>query len=123
MHTADPATRAAFIAGLHALADFLATHSDLPVPAYGSDVVNARGTDDEQRAEVQNIAALLDVTPDDEIHFRARRRFGPIEYRAVAVPSVAMASYQALMTYADSVTPDNGTAGHIPDRKEAPPFP
>jgi hypothetical protein len=34
-----------------------------------------------------------------------------------------MASYEALMTYADAVTPDDGTTSDIPDRKEARPFP
>jgi hypothetical protein len=85
-HTTDPAIRAAFVAGLRALANFLTAHPDLPVPVHGWDVIiNTHGTKDQQRAEVHSIATLLNVTPD-MVHLRASRRFGPIEYRTVAIP-------------------------------------
>lgn len=105
-------TRTDFIAGLHALADFLDTHPELPVPPFQTDVlIHIRGSDEEQRAEVDRLADLLGVPVTDETstggHYIAVRAFGPVEYRCVAVPRAVLAAFQAAMSYANSVTPDD----------------
>src|SRR3954454_10148787 len=104
-------TRTDFVAGLHALADFIDTNPDLPVPPFQTDIpIHIRGSDEEQRTEVDRLAALLEVSAVDETdtggHYTATRAFGPVEYRCVAVPSAARAAFDAVMSYADSVTPD-----------------
>jgi hypothetical protein len=105
-------THTDFVAGLHALADFLDTHPELPVPPFQTDIlIHIRGSDEEQHAEVNRLAALLDVPVTDETstggHYFAVRAFGPVEYRCVAVPEAVRAAFRAGMSYADSVTPDD----------------
>jgi hypothetical protein len=107
--------RADLIAGLHALADFLDTNPDLPVPEFSTDVmVHIDGTDEEQRAEVDRVASLLGVAILDQTarggHYKAVRSFGPVEYRCVAIPAAAMARHAAAQSYARSVTPDETRA-------------
>jgi hypothetical protein len=104
--------RADFIAGLHALADYLNDNPAVPVPPFQTDVlIHIRGTDQEQRAEVDRLAALLGVAVVDQTgtggHYTATRAFGPVEYRCVAVPHAVRAAYAAGMSYADSVIPDD----------------
>jgi hypothetical protein len=84
--------RAAWVAGLRDLADFLAAHPDLPVPrVYCTDVINVfpeGGTDAERRAGVDQAAGVLGVraaeTPGG--HYRASRSFGPLAYALVMIP-------------------------------------
>ncbi|MDN3356116.1 hypothetical protein [Actinomadura sp. DC4] len=106
--------RADLIAGLHALADYLDTNPSLPVPEFSADLlVHIRGTDVEQRAEVDRVAGLLGVSVEDRTahggHYTAARGFGPVEYRCVAIPAKVMALHQARRTYAHSIIP-NGEA-------------
>ncbi|MGI5224745.1 hypothetical protein [Actinoallomurus sp. CA-142502] len=107
--------RTEFINGLHALADYLDTNPALPVPAFHTEVlIHIRGTDSEQRAEVDRLAALLGVSTVDRTdtggHYTATRAFGPVEYRCVAVPSAVRAAFNAGMSYANSVIPDDEAA-------------
>jgi hypothetical protein len=86
------ADRAAWVAGLRDLADFLAAHPDLPVPrVYCTDVINVfpeGGTDAERRAGVDRAAGVLGVPAADTHggHYRAARSFGPIAYALVMIP-------------------------------------
>jgi hypothetical protein len=106
--------RADLIAGLHALADFLGANPALPIPEFSADLlVHVRGTDPEQRTEVDRVADLLDVSVDDRTarggHYTAARGFGPVEYRCIAIPAKVMALHEARRTYANSLVP-NGEA-------------
>lgn len=90
-NTTDPAARSAFIAGFRALADFLEAHPALPVPRYSLfDGLNLypSGSDADKRAEVDRIAKVLDVVPEDRGNYKASRMFsGPVAYRIIAVPA------------------------------------
>jgi len=106
--------RTDLIAGLHALADFLDANPALPVPALSADLlVHVRGTDAEQRTEVDRVAGLLGVSVEDQTarggHYTAARDFGPVEYRCVAIPAKVMALHEARQSYARSIIP-NGEA-------------
>ncbi|MEW9549697.1 hypothetical protein [Nonomuraea sp. NPDC050783] len=103
--------RTAFINGLLALAAFLEAHPDLPVPP--SATVHhfpGQAGDAAQRAEIDHIAALLgsDIDHEDSPydHYATSCRFGPIEYRAVAVLAAARARYDAETSYRGCVQPD-----------------
>ena len=107
--------RADFIAGLHALADYLDANPATPIPPFRTEVlIHTRGTDQEQRAEVDRLAALLDVPTNDRTtvggHYTATRAFGPVEYRCIAIPRTVRAAFDAVMSYADSVIPDDEAA-------------
>ncbi len=108
IHTTSTQDRAAFVDGLRALADFLATHGELPLPPYDSDVtVYTDGTDDAKGAEVDRIARCLSVRPGHHQGlYKARRRFGPVAYQAVMLPNASLAATNALMSYSGSVQPE-----------------
>jgi len=95
------ADRAAWVAGLRDLADFLAAHPDLPVPpahhTEGFVVFPDGGTDDECRAGVDQAAGILGVRAAERGsgHYRATRAFGPVEYIAVMIPRPGQASAAA----------------------------
>jgi hypothetical protein len=77
------------IAGLRALAAFLHDHPDVPAPRWADIYVfPPRGTDEQMRAEIDQIAARLGTEPTDNAaygHYAAARLFGPVRYRAVAI--------------------------------------
>lgn len=105
--------RAALVAGLRALARFLAAHPDVPVPesyhAQDITVFPPGADDDEKRAAVDAIAAALGVTPGDDggrSHYRAVRKFGPVAYEAFFVSSAYRARSDALDSYRDAITID-----------------
>lgn len=106
--------RAAFVAGLRELADFIESHPELPVPPrYTKTPVSPHlnGTDDEDRAEVDRIAAILGAVPVTTRggHYEVARKFGGgVTYQAVAIPEQDMAVYRALVSYSGSVTPAGG---------------
>jgi hypothetical protein len=89
MTYAGTAQRAALIGGLRALADYLESRPEIPAPSY-SDVFTfpPDGTCAETRVEIDSIAARLGVSACDNGggHYVAARSFGPVEYRAVAIP-------------------------------------
>jgi hypothetical protein len=89
MAYADTSQRAALIGGLRALADYLESNPEVPAPIY-SDVFTfpPDGNWAAMRAEIDAIAARLGVTGHETGggHYVATRSFGPIEYRAVAIP-------------------------------------
>ncbi|GAA4640733.1 hypothetical protein GCM10023196_107390 [Actinoallomurus vinaceus] len=93
------------IAGLRALADFLEANPGVPVNEYGWEVsYHPRGTDEDQAAEVDRIAALLDAAPvddrPDDGHYTVAKTFGRITYKVVHIPARQMDAYDALMSYA-----------------------
>jgi hypothetical protein len=98
------ADRAAWVAGLRDLADFLAGHPDVPVPpAYhdqGITVFPADGTDAERRAEADRAAGILGVRAAETRggHYRASRSFGPVTLDVVVIPSADRAEDAAAVT-------------------------
>lgn len=93
-HYANDQERARLITGLRDLAEFLDQNPQVPVPRYTDLLVfPPRSTDAEMFAEVDVIAeqicatASQNDTPDG--HYIASRDFGPVQYRAVAIPQAA----------------------------------
>jgi hypothetical protein len=91
---ANDAARVRLIAGLRDLADFLDQNPEVPVP-WGTDVLvfPAEASDAEMFAEIDTIAKLIGSTASDADsprgHYSAVRSFGPVQYRAVAIPHSA----------------------------------
>jgi hypothetical protein len=89
MTYADTSQRTALIKGLRALADYLERNPEVPAPIR-SDVYTfpAEGIWAEMRAEIDIVAARLGATGRKTCggHYIAVRSFGPIDYRAVAIP-------------------------------------
>jgi hypothetical protein len=84
----DSTQRTRLIAGLRELADYLESNPEVPAPSY-SDVLTfpAKGNWAEMCAEIDATAARLGVTTyENGCHYVAARTFGPVEYRAVAIP-------------------------------------
>jgi hypothetical protein len=91
---ANSEERAELIAGLRALADFLDQNSQIPAPRFADLLVfPPNGSDAEMFAEIDVIAALIGTTASDADspagHYSAMRGFGPVQYRAVAIPNSA----------------------------------
>ena len=86
--------RIRLIAGLRDLADFLDQNSDVPAP-WGTDllVFPPEASDAEMFAEIDTIAEMIGSTASDADsprgHYSAVRDFGPVQYRAVAIPHSA----------------------------------
>ena len=95
-----PDVRAAYVAWLRELADFVEATPDLPLPDLSSVTYHPRGTDEQERAEVDRIAEVLGVDAQSTAggaHYTATRRFGPVEYQAVAITAEHMRRYNAHM--------------------------
>lgn len=87
------------IAGLHALAAFIEENPGLPIPdgAYMNYSV-IEETDEQERAEVDRIAAMLGVNAGPNFsgnHYVATAFFGPVLYRAVAISEEEMERHNA----------------------------
>ena len=88
----DLIERAQVIAGLRQLAAYLEQHPDMPVCPFGWDlnVYPRQPTEAQNRAEVDRIAAILGVTPADQIsaggHYAAARTFGRVTYQVTYRP-------------------------------------
>lgn len=81
--------RARLITGLLDLADFLQANTEVPAPQYTDVLVfPSEVTDNGKRAEIDAIAERMGVEPRETEggHYVAVRRFGPVQYRAVAIP-------------------------------------
>jgi hypothetical protein len=84
--------RDAFISGLRAVAAYLQATPYAPIPGYSPlYVFPQKGDWAEKCAEIEAIASLLGVTAHlvHGGHYVANRHFGPVEYRAVAIPPKA----------------------------------
>jgi hypothetical protein len=83
--------RNGLISGLRALADFLERNPEVPAPpSAGVLVFPPDGSDAEKRREIDAIASR--IGSETRIysscrHYATSRRFGPVEYRAVAIPA------------------------------------
>jgi hypothetical protein len=89
---ADPGQRARLITGLLDLAIFLETTPDVPAPQSADVLVfPPDGTNAEMRAEIDAIAARVGAQAHvtEGGHYTVSRWFGPVEYRAVAIPRVS----------------------------------
>ncbi|MFI6549629.1 hypothetical protein ACIBO9_40930 [Streptomyces prunicolor] len=81
--------RAAFIAGLRELADFLTANPSVLVPRNASFGVFVDAANSTARREgAEHVADPLGVPVEDlgEGYYDARRTFGPIAYSVVAIP-------------------------------------
>ena len=86
--------RAALIAGLRELAEFLDRNPQVPAPRYADLLVfPTKGTDAEMFAEIDVIAEQIGTTArrndTADGHYIAYRDFGLVQYRAVAIPHSA----------------------------------
>jgi hypothetical protein len=86
--------RLRLIAGLRELADFLNRNPEVPAPWRADLIVfPLEGSDAEMFAEIDAIAEQIGVTASDADspagHYSAVRSFGPVHYRAVAIPHAA----------------------------------
>ena len=91
MTYANPAQRQELITGLRSLADFLESNPDVPAPEYTDVLVfPLSASDDGKRREIDVIAWRIGSaagTFSSYRHYQTSRRFGPVEYRAVAIPA------------------------------------
>jgi hypothetical protein len=86
--------RVRLIAGLRELAEFLDQNPDVPAPRWADLMVfPPAGSDAEMFTEVDVIAELIETTASDADspagHYAAVRHFGPVQYRAIAIPNSA----------------------------------
>src|SRR5690348_13364386 len=91
---ANSEERARLIAGLRGLAEFLDQNPQVPAPRSTDLLVFPPvGTDAEMFAEIDAIAGQLGTTASDADspagHYSASCDFGPVQYRAVAIPHAA----------------------------------
>jgi len=90
MTYANPIQRQELITGLRALADFLESNPEVPAPPFTDMLIFPPHTDDsENRREIDIIASRIGAGTELSYsgrHYLASRRFGPVEYRAVAIP-------------------------------------
>ena len=88
---ANDEQRIRLIAGLRDLADFLDQNPGVPAP-WEADllVFPPEASDAEMFAEIDTIAELIGSDASDDGspsgHYSAVRSFGPVQYRAVAIP-------------------------------------
>ena len=88
---ANDEQRVRLVAGLRDLADFLDQNPDVPAP-WEADllVFPPEASDAEMFTEIDTIAELIGSTASDEGspngHYSTVRSFGPVQYRAVAIP-------------------------------------
>lgn len=91
MTYASSTERQALISGLRALADFLEGNPDVPAPAYTDVLVFPPPSPDAgKRHEIDVIASRVGSqteTTSSRRHYQTSRRFGPVEYRAIAIPA------------------------------------
>jgi hypothetical protein len=89
MTYADSTERTDFINGLRGLADYLESNPEIPTPIYSTVYVfpSVDGWP-EMCADIEATAARMGVPARLTIgeHYVATRDFGPVEYRAVAIP-------------------------------------
>lgn len=91
---ADYEQRIRLIARLRDLADYLERNPRVPAPRRAEVLVfPAEASDAEMFAEIDIIAELLGSTAGDADsphgHYSVVRNFGPVQYRAVAIPNSA----------------------------------
>lgn len=86
---ANRAERLGLIAGLTALAKFLEENEEVPAPKWADVMVFPdEQSHDATRHEIDRIASLLGATARESAahHYRGVRKFGPVQYHAIAIP-------------------------------------
>lgn len=91
---ANSEERSDLIGGLRHLANFLDRNPEVPAPRQTEMLVFPPvGSDAEMIAEIDAIAMRIGATASDADspagHYSAARYFGPVQYRAVAIPHSA----------------------------------
>ena len=91
---ADDKQRIRLIAGLRDLADYLEQNPRVPAPPRADVLVfPAEASDAEMFAEIDTIVEMIGSTASDADsphgHYSTVRNFGPVQYRAVAIPHSA----------------------------------
>jgi hypothetical protein len=89
MTYANSTERTALINGFRSLADYLESYPEVPVTNYSTVYAFPPNGDwARMRAEIDATAARLGVTAHetDGGHYVATLSFGPVDYRAVAIP-------------------------------------
>ena len=91
---ANSEDRAGLIAGLRELAEYLDRNPGVPAPSCTDLLVfPPAGSDAEMFTEIDAIASRIGATASDADspagHYSASRDFGPVQYRAVAIPHAA----------------------------------
>lgn len=108
MTYANAGERSSLISGLRELADFLEQNPEVPAPRWADLMVfPPASTDQEMKAEIDKIAALIgadlkDDTADDG-HYTTERGFGAVQYRAVGIPARRRALRRAQMPCAENI--------------------
>ena len=90
----DDKQRIRLIVGLRDLADYLEHNPRVPAPPRADVLVfPPEASDAEMFAEIDAIAEMIGPTASDADsphgHYSAVRNFGPVQYRAVAIPHSA----------------------------------
>ncbi|SET90306.1 hypothetical protein [Nonomuraea wenchangensis] len=105
--------RDALIAGLIAMAGFLKTHPQIPTSIAPVTIraFPTRGSDDDMRAEVDRVAALLGTEIDSHHlpydHYMTGIGFGPVRYEFIAILAAARARHAADDSYRGCVQIDS----------------
>jgi hypothetical protein len=91
---ANSEERADLIAGLRELAEYLDRNPDVPALRWTDLLVfPPAGSDAEMFTEIDAIASRIGATASDADspagHYSTAREFGPVQYRAVAIPRAA----------------------------------
>src|SRR5260370_10676427 len=91
MTYANLTERQALISGLRALAGLLESNPDVPASVYADVLVfPPHASDTENHSEIDMIASLIGSGTEISSyrrHYTTTRRFGPVGYRAVAIPA------------------------------------
>jgi hypothetical protein len=91
MTYSNPTERQALISGLRGLAGFLENHPEVPAPKYADVLVfPPHATDTGNQSEIDMIASLIGSGTEissHRRHYMTSRQFGPVGYRAVAIPA------------------------------------
>jgi hypothetical protein len=111
MTYANAEERNSLIAGLRDLADFLEGNPEVPAPRWTDVMVfPSTSTDSGMRTEIDGIATLIGAEIDDQTtdhgHYTTSRGFGPVQYRAVAIPSSSRAYRDSRLSYSENIFPD-----------------
>ena len=91
---ANSEERYRLVAGLRELAEFLSQNPQVPAPRSTDLLVfPPNGSDAEMLAEIdaiaEDIGAIASDADSPRGHYSAVREFGPVQYRAVAIPNRA----------------------------------
>jgi hypothetical protein len=91
MTYANATERQALISGLRELTDFLESNPEVPAPKYTDVLVfppHASDTEDRNEIDViaSRIGSRIEISSTHH-HYVTSRQFGPVGYRAVAIPS------------------------------------